>query len=159
MCPTGHILDRGLQKSWSEVPLRMKRLLDKADPSHMRKIAPSEIEHINELHLGIRRAARRALKDAIEIGAWFLGRQGEIAAGEKRGTWSHWLEENFPKSHVASVYRYMELARAASAKLISSGARIQYYNVEDIQVWLGLVGRVNVVRILTTFYFAVRNCR
>src|SRR5262245_8259850 len=81
------------------------------------KISENEIDRINELHRGIRRAAGRMLRDAFEIGDFFCTAHKEkgVHRGGKPnstgGNWGSWLNENFPDIGAASVYRYMNIAR------------------------------------------------
>jgi|SRR6516164_4321134 hypothetical protein len=83
----------------------------------MNTITQSDIDRINELHRGIKRASVRVLKDALQIGEFFVEAHDE--KGIKRGgwkknkeeTWANWLEENFPDIATTSVYQYMRVAR------------------------------------------------
>ena len=85
----------------------------------MNTITQSDIDRINELHRGIKRASVRVLKDALEIGNFFLEvhdekgirRGGNMKKKSQDGTWADWLEVNFPDIGVTSVFQYMRIAR------------------------------------------------
>jgi hypothetical protein len=74
-------------------------------------VPESEVEHILELHAGIRRAARKALKDAIEIGDWFIEKQKGFTLHAKTNNWTQWINESFNSIGPATIYQYMMLAR------------------------------------------------
>jgi len=85
----------------------------------MKEITQTDIERINELHHGIKRAAKKALKDAIEIGSFFLNvrKEKDVRRGGDQKSKSvikfdfgGWIETDFPEIGVTSVYRYMHLA-------------------------------------------------
>jgi hypothetical protein len=54
-----------------EVPSDPRRQTSSISHCKNELVSESEIERINELHNGIKRAARKMLKDAIEIGVFF----------------------------------------------------------------------------------------
>jgi len=92
----------------------MKMLTDKIESL---SISQGEIDKINEKHIGIKRAARRILKDAIEIGRWFVEAQSEIfkAGGRpakgRPSKWAKFIEQNFARIGATAVWKYMLLAR------------------------------------------------
>lgn len=72
-------------------------------------ILQSEIDHINELYTNMRRSAKHLLKDAMEIGDWFTEiRQNRITRAMH---WLDWLQENFPKIHISTIYKFQQIAR------------------------------------------------
>jgi len=85
----------------------MNLLLDK-EP-----VPLQEIERITELHLGIKRSARKMLKDAMEIGDFFIASNKLISSrtGSHRSDWGRWIDEKFPNIHISTIYRYMALAK------------------------------------------------
>jgi hypothetical protein len=80
-----------------------------ADP-----ISESEIERINELHVAIKRAARKMLKEAIEIGEFFVAANKKLSTSSShKSGWGKWIEANFPTMTISTIYRYMDLAKNA----------------------------------------------
>jgi hypothetical protein len=71
-----------------------------------RGIPQEEIDHINDLYAGMRRHARQMLKDAIEIGDWFIKSRKKLGP---EVIWGKWLEKNFPKITRWSIWRYEKL--------------------------------------------------
>jgi hypothetical protein len=82
----------------------------------MKTITQEDIDRINALHRGISRASNRILRDALEIGDFFLfARENFISPCERKGKiraigWPKWLEVKFPDIGNGTIYRYMRLA-------------------------------------------------
>jgi len=91
---------------------KTKKTLSISDIGNRIAISADEIERINGLHVGIKRAARKILKDAIEIGESFLVWHKEICrAGDRKSGWGKWIGDYFPQMTISTIYRYMDFAR------------------------------------------------
>src|SRR5215469_13363285 len=94
----------------------MKAILEKTNASlsdsNNELVSESEIEHIYELHNGIKRAARKMLKDAVEIGEFFERKHKEYCLpGNRKSHWQKWAGDYFPKIALSTIYRYMSFAK------------------------------------------------
>jgi hypothetical protein len=77
-------------------------------------ISKEEIEWVKAKHTGIQKAARRMLKEAIDLGQWFVEadeRMGlkKSAKGGRGGTWHLWLRATFPEIGLSTIQQYMQL--------------------------------------------------
>jgi hypothetical protein len=78
-------------------------------------VSKEEIEWVRAKHAGIMKSSRRILKEAIEIGEWFveadqrMGLKRTIKGG-RGGEWRLWLGAHFPEIHVTTIGNYMRLA-------------------------------------------------
>src|SRR5262245_34162395 len=88
-------------------------------------LSQNEVDRINDLHRGIKKAAVKILTDAFEIGDLFLKAQKKAKQTRVFGgsIWGEWMEKNFPQVSRSSVYQYMRLAtnRDLLERLSSSG--------------------------------------
>jgi hypothetical protein len=76
-------------------------------------VSKEEIDWVRAKHAGLQKSARRILKEAIEIGEWFVeadGRMG-LKKSARGGEWHLWLGATFPEMHVSTIINYMRLAR------------------------------------------------
>jgi hypothetical protein len=75
-------------------------------------ISKEEIDWVRSKHAGLEKSARRILREAIEIGEWFV--EADERMGLKKhgrgGTWHLWLAATFPEISRTSIYNYMRLA-------------------------------------------------
>ena len=82
-----------------------------------RPISKEELDWVRSKHQGIYKTGRRMLKDALELGQWFIeaaermGLESHSKKGTRGGTWRLWLGATFPEIHSRVVSRYMRLAR------------------------------------------------
>jgi hypothetical protein len=76
-------------------------------------VSKEEIEWVRSKHAGILKSSKRILKEAIEIGEWFVEvdqRMG-LRKGARGGEWHLWLGAHFPEIHISTVGNYMRLGR------------------------------------------------
>lgn len=81
-------------------------------------VGQEEIDRINDLIVGMRRQARQILKDAMEVGQWFIEVHQKL---DHKVKWREWQRENFPKVSVASIWQYQKLA--ANREFLSTFTR------------------------------------
>jgi hypothetical protein len=76
-------------------------------------ITQKEIDEVKAKHAGIHKAIRKAFRQALEIGDWFIEshkRLGIKGGGHDAG-WAKWLGANFPEMAPTTIREYMRLAR------------------------------------------------
>lgn len=87
-------------------------LVERQDSS-ANPISKEEIAWVKGKHSGLLKNAVRILREAMEIGQWFLEaveRTGYKTGGHG-GLWCSWLCVNFPEIHIRTIRKYMQLAR------------------------------------------------
>jgi hypothetical protein len=78
-------------------------------------ISKEEIDWVKAKHSGIQSASRKILKEAIEIGEWFVEADDRLGLkkgphGGRGGEWRLWLSAKFPEIGASTVAVYMRLA-------------------------------------------------
>ena len=96
-------------------------------PPYRPVISQTEIDHINDLVIGIRHKARQILNDAIEIGDWFTKVREKFGHS---GEWGKWLKEAFPKISLAMVWRYQKIA--ANGEFLATFLKDQSFSVNEL---------------------------
>jgi hypothetical protein len=79
-------------------------------------ISDQEIAWVTGKYHSVLKASRRTLKEAMEIGDWFLDaleRMGLDRMNKQRqkSTWTLWLDDKFPNIDREALRRFMQLAR------------------------------------------------
>jgi hypothetical protein len=76
-------------------------------------ISKEEIDWVKSKHAGLEKSARHMLKEAFEIGEWFLDadERMKLKKSARGGEWYLWLAATFPEVPAVTVRRYMRLAK------------------------------------------------